>query len=149
MARTVLKGGAALRQKLDQIAMRLDTAGTVRIGFLEGATYSSGESVALVAAINEFGAPSRGQPPRPYFRRMIAKNESSWGRLVEQSVKLSDYNTANALGLVGMEIKGELQQSIVDLRDPPLAKSTIQRKGSDKPLIDQGVMLNSVDFEVE
>ncbi|WP_423786270.1 hypothetical protein [Klebsiella aerogenes] len=49
---------------------------------------------------------------------------------------------------VGEIIKGQLQNSIRQLTDPPLAQSTIEQKGSDKPLILTGHMLNSVDYEV-
>jgi hypothetical protein len=50
---------------------------------------------------------------------------------------------------MGAGIAGQLRQSIIDLVAPPLAPSTIKRKGFDKPLIDQGIMLSSVDYEVE
>jgi len=142
-------GAEALRRKLEELAAKIGKGGTVRVGFLEGATYPDGTSVALVAAINEFGAPSRGQPPRPYFRNMIAKNSASWPAAAEINLKATDYNIEQTLNRIGEGIKGQLQQSIVDLTEPPLAPSTIKRKGHDKPLIDTSHMLNSVDYEVK
>jgi len=50
---------------------------------------------------------------------------------------------------MGELIQGELQGSIRDLTSPALAASTVRAKGFDKPLIDSGVMLRSVDFEVK
>ena len=45
-------------------------------------------------------------------------------------------------------IKGQLQESIVDLKDPPNKASTLKHKAGSNPLVDTGHMLNSVDFEV-
>jgi|ERR1041385_769773 hypothetical protein len=148
-AMTALSGGDKLQATLDKLARGLKKGGVVRVGFLEGATYPDGTSVPLVAAINEFGAPSRNQPPRPFFRRMIAAKSGEWSAAVEANLKVMDYDAVKTLQLLGAGIKGQLQQSIVDLVDPPLAPSTIRRKGFDKPLIDTSTMLNSVDFEVE
>ena len=67
-----LRGGEKLQEYIDRLATSVARDPKVDVGFLEGALYPDGTSVALVAAVNEFGAPSRGQPPRPYFRRMIA-----------------------------------------------------------------------------
>lgn len=149
MPAKVLSGGDKLTAALREIGLNLEKAGTLRVGFLEGATYPDGTSVPMVAAINEFGAPSRGQPPRPFFRRAIAKYSPGWGESVKTALQVSKFDTEKALGLVGAEIKGQIQQSIVDFTDPPLAQGTIDRKGFKKPLIDTGHMLNSVDFEVE
>ena len=79
---------------------------------------------------------------------MIAEKAPGWGGAVAAMLKASDYNAPHALAKVGDGIKGQLQQSIVDLTDPPLAPETIARKGSAKPLVDTGHMLNSVDYEV-
>lgn len=48
-------GGAALEAKLREIAQKVGKPNTVRVGFLEGATYPDGTPVALIAATNEFG----------------------------------------------------------------------------------------------
>lgn len=144
-----MTGGDKLREALDRLATSLKKGAVVRVGFLEGATYPDGTSVPLVAAFNEFGVPSHGQPPRPFFRRMIATKSKEWPAAVEANLKATDYDAKLTLERVGAGIKGQLQQSIVDLVDPPLAPSTIKQKGFDKPLIDTSVMINSVDYEVE
>ncbi|MEI7296602.1 hypothetical protein WCQ02_31050 [Paraburkholderia tropica] len=51
----VFSGGEKLEQKLREIAEKAGKANTVRIGFLEGATYPNGMPVAQVAATNEYG----------------------------------------------------------------------------------------------
>lgn len=142
-----VSGGEKLEAYLADLSRRLGKEGAVKVGFLESATYPDGTSVPLIAAINEFGAPSRGQPPRPFFRSMIAKHKDEWPAAMAKLLETHDVPTA--LKLVGEGIAGQLRQSIVDLTEPPLAPSTIARKGSSKPLIDTGHMLASVDFEVE
>jgi hypothetical protein len=145
----VISGGKALEARLREIAKGVTKKATLRVGFLEGATYPDGTSVPIVAAIQEFGSPSQGIPPRPFFRRMIAAKASTWGDATAKLLAQNDYDAERTLGLVGMGIKGQLQQSIRDLTDPPLAPATVAAKGFDKPLVDTGHMLNSVDFEVK
>ncbi len=144
-----ISGGDKLQAALDKIARNLKKGGMVKVGFLENATYPTGESVALIAAINEWGAPSRGQPPRPFFRRVIAEKSGEWPKAIEGLLIANDYDARRTLELTGAAIAGQLRQSIVDLVDPPLAPSTIARKGFSKPLIDKSVMINSISFEVE
>lgn len=149
MADRVIIGGDKLQRALADIARKLGGNKTLRVGFLEGATYPDGTSVPMVAAIQEFGAPSRGIPPRPFFRRMIADKSGEWPKALAANLKATNYDVDLTLQRMGAGIKGQLQQSITDLTDPPLASSTIARKGFDKPLIDTGHMLNSVDYEIE
>lgn len=161
---------ATLNAKLKEIAS--NASGFVSVGFLAGATYPDGTPVATVAFWNEFGTKGRaigdaphpeaiaegvrrepqrlgGSPPRPFFRRMIAKDSPMWGKDLGQALISTRGNGAKALAFMGEEIKGELVQSINDLTSPPLKPSTIRRKGFAKPLIDTGDMLRSVDYRVE
>lgn len=144
------RGGAALEAKLAEIAAKLTKPGTLRVGFLEGGAYPDGTSVPMVAAINEFGAPSRGQPPRPYFRGMIQEKSPGWGQSLANQLKATSYDTPAALTRMGEGIKGQLQAAIRQYVGPPLASSTIaKKKGVTKQLIDTAHMLMSADFEVK
>ena len=71
------------------------------------------------------------------------------------------HTATQALKQVGEGIKGQLQQSIINTNDPPLAPATIAAKskggtsaaklgvdGPAKPLIDTGTMIKSVDWEI-
>lgn len=144
-----VKGGNNYKQRLDEIRKKLDRAKTLKVGFMENATYPNGTSVPMIAAINEFGAPSRGQPPRPFFRRMISAKKGEWPGALTQLLRASDYDVKLALEQLGEGIAGQLRASINELVDPPLAPSTIRRKGFDKPLIDTSQMLNSVTSQVD
>lgn len=144
-----IKGGEKIEGALREIADKISKPATLRVGFLEGATYPDGTSVPMVAAIQEFGAPKVGIPPRPYFRNMIAAKSPEWGDAVAETLKAADYDVDRAFGQVGEGIKGQLQQSIVETNSPPLAPATVAKKGFDKPLIDTGHMMNSADYEVD
>ena len=150
----VLSGGEGLQKALADIARKMG-GGLVKVGFLEGATYPDGTPVAAVAFWNEYGKEvnSQGgdyfQLPRPFFRRMIAKESPEWADKMAKLAKAYDYDGAKVLALMGEDIKGALQQSINDFESPPLAQSTIDAKGFEKPLIDTSHMLNSVNYEVE
>jgi len=122
---------------------------TLRVGFLEGSTYSDGTPVPLVAAVQEFGSPKNGIPPRPYFRHMVASKQSGWAPSTAALLRHNGYNGAQALQQLGAVIAGQLRQSIVDTNQPPLAPATVARKGFDKPLIDAGHMMSSIDWEVD
>lgn len=143
-----ISGGDKLAAELAKLASQVSKAATVRVGFLEKATYPGGTGVAFVAAIQEFGAPSRGIPPRPFFRNMIAMKSKEWPAAIGALLVANDYDASKALRLTGEAIKGQLAQSIRDTNSPPLAPSTIKRKGHAKPLIDTGVMFQSIDYEV-
>lgn len=155
MAATV-RGGTAFKQSLAQIASNLSSGKSLKVGFLADATYEDGTPVALVAAANEFGkmvvtreGESYFQLPRPFFRNMISAKSGQWPGDFSQLIRSSNYDARTALGLMGERIKNQLQGSIREFNSPPLAESTIKRKGFDKPLIDSDHMLNSVDYAVD
>jgi len=141
-----LQGGDKAEAFLKKMANDLK-AGTLKVGFM-GGVYENGETVPEVAAKNEFGDPLNHQPPRPFFRRMIAQEKNTWHLKVSKLAKTQNYDAKKILGIMGEEIRGALMQSINDLTDPALSKRTILEKGFDKPLIDSGKMVNSVTYEI-
>lgn len=144
-----IRGGAKFEEAMRDLARKVANPASLRVGFLDNARYPDGTPVAMIAAINEYGAPSRGQPPRPFFRRMIAAKQAQWPQAIKNLLLANNYDAVRTLDLAGAAIAGQLRQSIIDLTDPPLAPSTIKRKGFDKPLIDTAHMLKSVDYEVK
>jgi hypothetical protein len=144
----ILTGSDGVMKALEDIARKMG-GGAVNVGFMEGATYPDGTPVAGVAFWNEYGVPARGQPPRPFFRKMIAKESDTWPKKMAALAKAYDYDGAKVLAMMGEDIKAALQQSINELESPKLADSTIERKGFAKPLIEDSHMLNSVTYEVE
>jgi len=142
-------GGGKLAAALASIATKATKASEVSVGFLSDATYPSGVSVALVAALNEFGVPAHNQPPRPFFRDMIAAKSPEWGSAVAALIEANDYDAAKTLAQTGQAVKAQLQNSIQTFDRVPLAPSTAAAKGHGKQLVDSAVMVNSVDFRVD
>lgn len=140
-------GGDKAKRALAELAPSASPR-SVRVGFLEGATYPDGTPVPLVAALNEYGVPARGQPPRPFMRHAIAEHSGEWPERLA-GLLANGTPTDKALAILGETIAGDLRASINSLTSPPLAPATVAAKGFDKPLIDTSQMLNSVDYEVE
>lgn len=143
-----IRGGTKLHDALNVIAAKASNAELVKVGFLANARYPDGKYVAMIAAIQEFGAPGIGIPPRPFFRNMVAAKSSEWPKAIADLLKASGYDAALTLEQTGQAVSGQLRQSIVDTNAPPNAPSTVARKGHSKVLVDTGHMLNSIDYEV-
>lgn len=143
-----IKGGGVFASLVRGISDGMTKSSVVDIGFLENATYPDGTQVALVAAVQEFGSSSRGIPPRPFFRNMIAAKKGEWPEAAKHLLVGNNYDSTSTLQQLGEGIKGQLQTSITETNAPPLKPSTIAHKGFDKPLIDTGQMINSVDYRV-
>lgn len=141
-----ISGGDKLEAALLRIAAQLGDGATLRVGFLEGATYPDGTPVAAVAAFQDFG--TRSIPPRPFFRNMVRRRSGGWPNGIATQLRQTGYNVTRTLELTGSVIQGQLKQSIIETNAPPLAPSTIRRKGFAKPLIETSHMINSVDYEV-
>jgi hypothetical protein len=151
-------GWNKLNLALDQLAGKQSKA-----GWFETAKYEDGTPIAYVAAIQEFGAPEQGIPPRPFMRPAIEHNRQKWGKTAGQGAKAILRGLASAeqvMGALAAMAAGSIQQEIVAVASPPLKKATIaarRRRLSDKhttgnltkPLVDSGLMLASVTHVVE
>lgn len=119
MASIELKGGDRLLKRLAEIGKEFGSKKSVRMGFLEGATYPDGTSVAQVAAINNFGAPAAGIPARPFFTNMIRQKSPEWGLILVRLIKQSDGDVDKALAKMGLFMESQLADSIVEMNEPP------------------------------
>jgi hypothetical protein len=122
-----------------------------------GTSYTIGKDGMATFRKKDFEGPVSGVtgkhqitiPARPYFRTMIQAHKGEWGDQLGKVIVANNYDAEKSMGLMGEVIKGELQESIGQLTSPPLAPSTVKKKGFDKPLIDTGHMQNSVDYDVK
>lgn len=141
-----MRGGGKFKRMLEQMAERGDLGARVQVGIIEQATYKDGQSVAQVAAWNEFG--TTHIPSRPFFRQTIAQNKSQWAKHAASVLKAHHYDVPLALGLMGEVVKGQLIDTIQNFNQPPNAASTVAKKGFNKPLIDTGTLWRSIDYQV-
>jgi hypothetical protein len=142
-----ISGGDKLEKALEELGRKLGRGGAVKVGYLAGSTYPDGTSTALIGAFQEFG--TARIPARPAIRNMLREKSKTWPESMANILRHTNNDVPVALQLLGEGIKGQWQTSIRDLWDPPLAPSTVARKGFDKPLIETTHMLNSVDIEVK
>lgn len=131
----------------------------VSVGFQESAvthyqskgdrTQQPGVSVAQYAAYNEFGTATI--PQRSFMRTAIDENINKLDDFVGQKyreVSEGKISIDQALGLIGQAVIGLIQRKIRQITQPPNAASTIKIKGSSKPLIDFGQMIQSVTYVI-
>lgn len=51
--------------------------------------------------------------------------------------------------MLGLELKGKIQEYAIELQDPPNAGMTVAIKGSSNPLVNTGNMIQSMEVKVE
>lgn len=108
-----------------------------------------GQSMVDIAVANEFG--TKIIPARPFMSTSYDENKALINKaIITEYRKVQDgkLNGKKALTRVGLLVVRLIQQKINQIKTPPNAPSTIQRKGSSNPLIDFGQMINSVREKV-
>lgn len=107
-------------------------------------------TLGQVAVVNEFGSKDGRVPERSFIRTTdVDKRDDVYAYLKRKRLDVvSGRETARqVLGEVGAKMKGFIQQKIIAIRTPPNAPSTIARKGSSNPLIAEGQLLRSIEWE--
>jgi hypothetical protein len=124
---------------------------TVGIHPEEGAQAAGTATLATVANVHEFGAPSQGIPQRSWLRATVDQERAriisaqrKWG----QAVARRAISPIRGAALVGQTVETMVKKRILGGIDPPLEDATIDRKGSSKPLIDTGQFLQSITSKV-
>lgn len=121
-----------------------------KVGWFETAAYPDGTPVAYVATIHEFG--TARIPARPFMRPAVSDNGQQWLEQLADGAKASLTGgppPASVLELVALGAAANVAEKIVAVTSPPLSPATVARKGSSKPLVDTGQMLQSVTGKVE
>lgn len=139
--------GKALKTKLDRVKKGKNK---VKVGFPEGGgEYPDGMPIVTVAVWNEFG--NAVTPERPFFRLAMADNKAKYRKMTKALAKKvlnGSITKEKALEMLGEEAVADIQDSIVNLTSPPNTEITIALKGSSNPLVDTGLMKQSVTSEV-
>lgn len=116
----------------------------------------TGMTLVGYATINEFGSskPPGTQgyvPERSYLRSTVDEHNARYSDLIGRSVDkylMGQGDLKAGLEGVGLIAVRDVQRKIRTLREPPNAPSTIRQKGSSNPLIADGRLVQSIDFEV-
>ena len=137
------------RRLLDAFRKQLGQADKEVVAGIQAGAVNEGLQVAEYAAWNEFG--TRSIPARPFMRNYVDNNTDRLIRLMANGVTQIALGNATTMGLLntlGLEMQSGIKRSITGGDFAPNAPYTVQKKGSNKPLIDTGVMLNSVTFAI-
>lgn len=109
-----------------------------------------GLSNATIAAAHEFGVPGH-IPERSFLRSTLNENKDKATKLLIRELKgdisQGDFS-GRAFAIVGENLSGEVKRKIQSGIEPALDPETVRRKGSSKPLIDTGNLLQSITYEV-
>lgn len=90
-------------------------------------------------------------PERPFLRVAIEKNKQAYIRLNRINlarIVRGDTDVPAALSQLGEMAKSHVQTEIRSGNFTPLAPATIKRKGSSRPLIDTGQLVQSIAWEL-
>jgi hypothetical protein len=156
-----IKGGEKLTRLLKKMTRGVQTATGVNVGILRDAQYPAAyknrveyrispmrttTSVAQVAFWNEFG--TKWAPARPFMRTTITEKSPKWGDSLAYVLKASGYDAKRAFTSMGQGIQGQIKQTISNWSDPANAKRTVEIKGFNKPLTDEGFLHQNINYEV-
>jgi len=139
---------------LDKLVKNASTLGSASVSFGiqsdAGVDPESGVDLVDIAIFNELGTATI--PARPFMRDFAEKNENVLAAAMQrQAARIeAGTNVDEALGELG-EFAVKHQKDHVRQSGKwavPNAASTIKRKGSNVPLIDDGVMLGAIRHEV-
>lgn len=146
-------GRQQIEQAMKDLAKRLEREQRVLVGVPEGSgSYEDGLTIATVAAVNNFGSADGRIPARPFLQPPIEDGAPMYRRLAEvmlPRVLSGEMEMRTLLEQMGNLAEGHVKQYITDLRTPPNAQSTIDKKGSDNPLIDTGFLRQSIRYVLD
>ena len=146
---------------LKKLGQFLKNDASVKVGYFN-TRYQDGTPVAYVASIQEFGSPKNNIPPRSFMRSTATEKAGEWRDKMAAIFRQQMTSTGSigaSLDLIGFVIEGDIAEKITQISTPPLKASTVAAKarkladgggtGSlDKPLVESGLLLNSVTHEV-
>lgn len=122
----------------------------IRVGFQSGeSSYDDGTDLVAVAAYNEYG--TSDTPARPFMKQSFENHEQELRAACENAFKgvSSGGSAETALKQLGVFAKGLIQEEIASGSFEPNKPSTIKKKGSARPLIDTGLMRQSVNYTIK
>lgn len=131
----------------------------VKVGVLdsgEGAAMHDPDgdlSVAEIAAVNEFGTQDGRIPERSFVRSTFDEQREELvelGKELIAKVFEGKIDVNKALNMLGAKLATEIKKKITlgDGVPPPNAEATIAAKGSSRPLVDTGRMVNAITWAI-
>jgi len=106
-----------------------------------------------IGLVHEFGSEVNNIPARPFVSAAFKKNLPAYKETLREYVRAiyaGKMTPAKALGLIGLRMAADMKLYVTEGPHipPPLQPETVARKGSDRPLVDTGRMVDSIAHEV-
>lgn len=129
----------------------------VQVGIVEPVTYGPDNDnlpVATVWSWQEEGVPAQNIPTRPAIRVgfMAPIKKGSYNQMFAESMqRIAEGKSTfkQEYTKIGTRAKVDLKKAVADWDTPRNAPYTIELKGFDNPLIDSGLLYESIDFKVD
>lgn len=145
------------RDKFDKIIKDLKSLSKleVKVGIFNdsGSTFK-GERILDYATIQEFGNKRQGgNVPERSFIRSTSDEKNHWIDNIRHAtvdVKEGKESPGSAVVQVAIRARDDIKKKILEGDDkwPPLKESTIKKKGSSRPLLDKGFLINSIKYKI-
>jgi len=106
-----------------------------------------GETNAMIAAVHEFGSPTRSIPQRSFLRSTFDEHQRAYQRELDGIARraLDGAKLTGELLLLGEQYRSDVLDKINEGIPPALQDATIERKkGETTPLIDTGQLRNAI-----
>lgn len=113
-------------------------------------TLMTAPSLVDVATFHEFG--TKDIPQRSFIRSNDHNNAKTYKNMIlelKDKIIFGGMKPSVALGLLGEKIRLDIQKGIRKGISPELRQSTIEAKGSSKPLVDTGQLINAITYVVK
>lgn len=128
----------------------------VQVGIVEPTNYGPDNdnlSAAQVWQWQEEGLPAKNIPTRPAIRVgfMAPIKKGSYDKIFAESMQriVEGKSTfKQEYTRIGVQAQVDLKKAVADWDSPRNAPLTVELKGFDNPLIDSGLLYDSIDFKV-
>ena len=129
----------------------------IKVGIVEPTYYGPDNdnlSVAQNWQFQEEGVPAQNIPPRPAIRVgfMAPIKKGSYDKMFVESMQriaAGKSTFKQEYSRIGVQAKVDLRKVVADWDTPRNAPYTVELKGFDNPLIDSGLLYESIDFKVD
>lgn len=121
----------------------------VKVGIQAGSGSHDGVDILDIAIYNHFG--TRNIPSRPFVSDCFDKNQGQISEAKKRIVYrvMEGMPASTGLAQLGQWYQDVLKGHIRNGGWVPNAPATVKRKGSSRPLIDTGQLVNSVRWKIE
>lgn len=157
MVASVNETGKVITAKRSWLTIPTSAAGTRKASEIPGLFKLKGKNILAVAngdqlTVMFYLKKSVTIPTRPFIRWTAAHRQDKWRRVASESVLGIIRGTETADGLMnklGRMITNDIRMTIRDMADPVNAPATVERKGTNNPLMDTGKLIGSITWTKE